>query len=244
MTNIANFRTHRYLAILCLTALVVGITGCDDPAQSSQEDPRSRPLTDASMRGFGNPPGKSLSPDDFDIETLSGEMAAFDRKVASASNWKEAHRKVRDLLASPSSAPQFILEQSAAHAMFREYLATDRWHENLTEEKVEALGFYTNLLVDNRSPEGDLVYTGLKNLEGQWSERRIAEAADTTVRAAERKYGSEGAKRSQSASEQPASSAEDDPTPGLAEGRERRAIHVMEASEKLERMVDRLEGDA
>jgi len=60
--------------------------------------------------------------------------------------------------------------------MFREYFTSDRWKKDLTQEKREALAFYTSLLVENRSPEGGLVYTGLKHLEGRWSTRADQES--------------------------------------------------------------------
>lgn len=228
MVSLQEASTFRKFTIFFLLVMGIGLIGCDEPAQPTQED-SSPPITDASMRGFGSPPQNSLSPGDFDIEDLGDETAVFHRAVSSASNWKEAHQNVRDLLSSSSSAPQFILEQSAAYAMFREYFTTDHWREDLTKEKIEALGFYTDLLVENRSPESDLVYAGLRKLRGHWSDRRIVTAAEATIQAAERKYGS-----GQSASLQSSSAAEKEPTPGLAASRERHARQVMEANRKLD----------
>ena len=238
MMYISNTKTFQYLVVLSLLAMTIGGTGCDEPAQSSQEEVSSPPLTDASMRGFGNPPQTSLSPGDFDIGNLGDETAAFDRAVSSASNWKEAHQKVRDLLSSPSSTPQFIMEQSAAYAMFRGYLSTDRWRKELTEEKVEVLGFYTELLVKNQSPESEFVYAGLQELDGHWSNQRIIDAAETTIQAAEQKYGSE-----EQSKDSPTNASESDkPTPGLAESRKRRARRALSANRKLQAMLDKKRG--
>ena len=223
--------------VFSLIVSAVGLTGCGEERPPSQEEGTPPPISDASMRGYGSPSQESLSPGGFDIEALADEMAKFDQKVASASNWKKAHQEVRDLLDASSSAPQFVREQAAAHAMFREYLNTDQWRKNFTEEKANVLGFYTQLLVENRSPESDLVSAGLQALRGHWSKQRIASAAETTLRAARRKYGSS---EESAASQSVSSSEEADPNPELADSRERHAERVMESNRKLRAMVDGL----
>ena len=235
--SVFHLKVNEYFLVFSLIVSVVGPTGCEEERPPIQEEGTPPPISDASMRGYGSPSQKSLSPGDFDIENLADEMAKFDQKVASASNWKEAHQEVRDLLESSSSAPRFVREQAAAHAMFREYLNTDQWRKNFTEEKANVLGLYTQLLVENRSPESDLVYVGLQKLEGHWPKQRIASAAEKTLRAAKRKYGSsEESAVSQSVS----SSEEADPNPELADSRERHAERVMESNRKLKAMVDSL----
>ena len=217
--------------VFSLIVSAFGLTGCGEERPPSQEEGTPPPISDASMRGYGSPSQESLSPGGFDIEALADEMAKFDQKVASASNWKKAHQEVRDLLDASSSAPQFVREQAAAHAMFREYLNTDQWRKNFTEEKANVLGFYTQLLVENRSPESDLVSAGLQALRGHWSKQRIASAAETTLRAARRKYGSS---EESAASQSVSSSEEADPNPELADSRERHAERVMERQQEAE----------
>ena len=163
------------------------------------------------------------------------EGSTIAKAAETAPTWKEAHQKVRSILSSSSTVPQFVREQDAALVMFREYLNTDRWRDSLSQEKLEILGFYTDLLVQNRSPESELVYTGLRGLDGHWSDQRIIDAAETTIRAAKQKYGSqekmEGSQSNASESETP--------TPGLVESKKRRATRVLQANRKLRKMLDR-----
>ena len=228
-------RTIIYVVILFLSASIVGLTGCDNPDRSSEEKPDSPPMTDASMRGYGSPPGDSLTPGNVDLEQISEESSTIAKAAGTASTWTEAHQKVRSILSSSSTVPQFVREQDAALVMFREYLNTDRWRDSLSQEKLEVLGFYTDLLVENRSPESELVYTGLRGLDGHWSDQRIIEAAETTIQAAKQRYGS----REKTKGSQSDASESKNPTPGLAESEERRATRALQANHKLRKMVDR-----
>lgn len=223
------------LVVFSLLVSSLGLVGCDEESSLSQKEDTSPPITVTSMRGYGEPLQESLSPGNFDIENLAEETTEIDKNVATASGWREAHKQVQDLLESSSSVPQFVREQAAAYAMFREYLSDETWRENITDKKAEVLGFYTNLLVKNRSPESDLVYSGLQKLEGNWSKKQVSNAAKTALKAADRKYGS--FEKSKSSSPQ-ASSDEDDSTPGLADGREQHAKRVMESNRKLRNMLE------
>lgn len=229
--------THTSRLLIFFVAISsLGLTGCDNPSQKRQEP--ADPIKDASMRGFGSPPGDSLTPSNVDIEQISEEGVDFYEIVERASTWKEAHQRVRDQLNASSPVPQFVREQQAAHEMFEQYLSTDRWRESLTQEKVEVLGFYTELLVKNQSPESEFVYAGLQELDGHWSNQRIIDAAETTIQAAEQKYGSE-----EQSKDSPTNASESDkPTPGLAESRKRRARRALSANRKLQAMLDKKRG--
>lgn len=220
------------LVVFSLLASSLGLVGCDGASSLSQKEDTSPPITVTSMRGYGEPLQESLSPGDFDIGNLGEEIAEIRRTVGAASGWRDAHKQVQGLLESSSSATQFVREQAAAYAMFKEHLSDEAWRENITEEKAEVLGFYTNLLVKNRSPESGLVYSGLQKLEGNWSKRQVSNAAKTALTAANQKYGSSSQ----------TSSDKDDPTPGLADGREQHAERVMESNRKLRDMLEGLEG--
>jgi len=225
------------LTAIFLVAFTAVSVGCEDTSLRNQEEGSLAPITDATMQAFGSPPQDSLSPGDVDAENIAEETVRFEEAANSASDWREADREVQDLLTATSSIPTFVLEQSAAYAMFREFFTTDQWQKNFTQEKREALAFYTSLLVENRSPESHFVYTGLKHLEGHWSPEQIKRAAETALEAAERKYGS-GPSETKAGS-----SGESEPTPGLAESREQHARRVVEANQKIEGLLSRLSKD-
>ncbi len=219
MMRAVHFSVARWFVILFLSMSVVGLAGCDDPNQPKQEESDS-PSTTPSRYAYGTPPGDSLTPETVDIGQIGED--SIPKAVGTASTWQEAHQRVRDSLSSPSSVPQFVREQGAALEMFRQYLNTDRWRANLTKEKVEALEFYTELLVKNRSPESEFVYVGLRELDGQWSDQRIIDAAETTIQAAEQNY-----------------TLPDKPEGTPDEAPETKPARVLEANQKLQHMIDR-----
>lgn len=224
----------RYSLFLVVAVIFAGGVGCDNPSQEEVTD--NPPLESTHMRSFGVESFHSMSPGDPGIERVANEITSIHDTVASASTWKEAHQNVQGLLDDPSPVPQSVRQEAAAQEMFKQYLKSETWSENLTEEKAEALSFYTDLLVQNRSPESDLVYVGLRNLDGHWSDRRIAAAADTTLRAAQRKYGAQG-----KSEDTQSLSAGDGSAPGLEAQRTRHARKISRADRKLREMLDSLE---
>lgn len=234
MTRQSSFEGLKYLLTLSLVVSLIGLAGCDEENPPSQEADTPPPLTDASMRAYGNPTPGAFTPGELSAESIQEETAKIDRRATTADGWKNAHEEVKGLLEASSSVPKFLREQAAAHAMFREYFSDEEWRRDITEEKAEALGFYTGLLVENQSPESDLVYSGLQGLEGHWSEQQISGAARKTLQAANQRYGSS----EKSGGVQGASSEEEAPTPALADAEERHAEHVMEITGKLKAMVE------
>ena len=235
---------RRVLMLSLVVSLIgltgIGLTGCDGESPPSQEAGTSPPLTGVSMRGYGNPDQKLSDPGKYDAESIKEETTEIDRRAETADGWKKAHKEVKGLLEASSSAPQFLREQAAAYAMFRYYLSDEEWRRNITEEKAEVLGFYTSLLVENQSPESDLVYSGLQGLEGRWSEQQVSDAARKTLKAANKRYGSSGKSGGAQgvSSAEGVSSEENGPTPGLAGAEERHAERMIEINRKLKAMLE------
>lgn len=237
MREMTSLSSLRYVILLAVTVSALGLSACENP--SREETTPSSPAG-ASMRSFGTPTNVSRAADDFDIEEVSDDVSAIEHTIASASTWKEAHRDVRNLMESPSDVPQYIREQAAAHEMFRQHLSTDHWRADVTKEKAEVLGFYTNLLVKNRSPASDLVYLGLQQLDEHWSDQRIVAAIDTTIHAVEREYGPiiESMERDQEAP----SSDSVKPGPGSMATRDQHVARLLEANRRLQNIADSIRG--
>lgn len=233
MRQAIGFTSLRHVIILALAVSSFGLTGCENP---SREETKPPSLAGASMRAFGTASGEELARDDLNAEEVGDEISVIEQTVASASTWRTADRELRNWLQSPSTVPQFLREQAAAHEMFRQYLTSDRWRADFTKEKAEAVGFYTQLLVKNRSPESDLVHFGLQKLGEHWSGRRIVDAANTTIQAVEREYGPiiENMKRYR---EDPSSDSLK-PRPGLTETRDQHAARLLEANRRLQKMAE------
>ncbi len=100
-------------------------------------------------------------------------MNRFYRILASAEGRREADEAFREELASPSEIPSYTREQTAATLMLRTHLLGG----SVDAEKREAVGYYTNLLVENRSPEAELIATALEELRGYWPDAQIRAAA-------------------------------------------------------------------
>jgi hypothetical protein len=100
-------------------------------------------------------------------------MGRFYRILTGAEDWREAHEAFREELASPSEIPQYLRDQTAATLMLRTHLLGGP----VDDEKREAIGYYTNLLVEHKSPEGELIASALQELRGYWPDAQISAAA-------------------------------------------------------------------
>jgi hypothetical protein len=165
-------------------------------------------------------------------EQFSKVGIAFRTVAKEASDWEEAHQGMQKRLkeSDASPIPRYLREQIAALSMFRTFF-TD-WEADLSEEQREAVGHYTKLLVENRSPESPFVLSGLEKLEGHWPDAKVVEYADIARRSAEDTYGASGQMK--------ASSENVGTTPGLEAAKRRRTENVLEANKELQRMVQRL----
>ncbi len=178
-----------------LTLLLVGL-GCSQE-ESVQEDDRgptsesvslvSDTLDNTSMRfSFASESG-SASNSSVDVSVVAGFSRDIDSVVHAAPSWSEADQVVRSRLSDSSSVPQPLREQNAAHAMFRNHFGALK-NKTPSEKELDALGYYTTLLVNNRSPESWLVQPALSVLSGHWPDQRMLAAIDTTLKASRRAY--------------------------------------------------------
>lgn len=104
--------------------------------------------------------------------------------IGAASNWREAHAAVREALAAHDEVPDFEKEQYVATLMLQTHLLTGQATRSAAQ--LDAIGEYTDLLVDNRNPNALLVDEALDALDGHWPDQRVADRAEAAYRAAER----------------------------------------------------------
>lgn len=105
-------------------------------------------------------------------QTLDTKMA-LSELVASTDQWEIAHKMMVKELARPSEVPQYKREQIAALLMLQTHLKL----EKLPEGAMDAVGFYTELLTKNHSPEAPLITTALAKMKGHWNEEELSNAA-------------------------------------------------------------------
>ena len=95
--------------------------------------------------------------------------------IGQGSHWKEADIAVRRLLKEYSThRMRQQIEQLAAHKMLTYWLLEEEQNQ---EQLLEALGFYTSLLIDNRNPDASIILPALQELDGYWQATQIASKA-------------------------------------------------------------------
>lgn len=91
----------------------------------------------------------------------------------------EKHEAAQALLAGRMDQEWYFLQQMLAAPMLELFLESE-----VGRQDAEALGTYTELLVRNENPSGDLIAQALPLLKGHWSDAQIAQAADASWHAA------------------------------------------------------------
>ena len=89
----------------------------------------------------------------------------------------EKHRKAYALLKAHTGLEWYSLQEMISTTMVELLLRE-------TEPNVEALGFYTRLLVQNENPNADFIAKALILLEGHWTPEDIAISARASTQAA------------------------------------------------------------
>lgn len=183
-----EIKTRILCSLLTITLFGLILTGCDRQQDRSSSENSSVPEMNAMVK-FGSPAQSELSKPS--TREFSNEATSFFNAAKSASTVKEADRKVRKILADSSSIDRPFREQMAAFAMFANHFAGEETDAvDLTEKKLKILGFYTDLFVENRSPEAAYILPALKALRGKWPDQKVAKSAQTVAQAARSTYSS------------------------------------------------------
>ncbi|AKQ46771.1 hypothetical protein TH63_15910 [Rufibacter radiotolerans] len=75
----------------------------------------------------------------------------------------------------------FVIQQQAANEMLRRELFPHYYQDPTQPDMLEAIGFYTQQLVEAGSADAKLVYMGLQALKGHWPKKQIAHLAKATA---------------------------------------------------------------
>ncbi|KAA3440010.1 hypothetical protein FOA19_04905 [Rufibacter hautae] len=85
------------------------------------------------------------------------------------------------LLAHTGKDYLFVLQQQAANEMLRHELFHHYYTDPTQPNMLEAIGFYTDQLLEAKSEDAKLIYMCLRALKGHWPQEQIAQAALSTA---------------------------------------------------------------
>lgn len=174
---------HRISLSLLVASLPLGLMACQEQGLTADElAPSNVP---AFTVHFAYPsPGTRLSPEEVEHRATEGRdmMLAVHDIARQSSDWRDADRFVRSARHVHPDFDESKWEQAAGVFMFRTYFQD---METLSNDQREALAYYTDRLVENRSPEVVLIADAIERLGGHWSEAKRAEVAASAADAAE-----------------------------------------------------------
>ncbi|WP_456428648.1 hypothetical protein [Rhodocaloribacter sp.] len=96
--------------------------------------------------------------------------------IESAGDWQDAHRELVDLLQSNQGDATSPARQIVAARMLEERLLP----APESEAKLQALSFYTTILLETENPDASILLPALRQLTDHWSGEKIAEAVEAT----------------------------------------------------------------
>lgn len=129
----------------------------------------------------------------FDAATATPEQRALEVEAtlelrqelalltAGVVDWAEADQKLNASLEQVSDIPAAMREQYVAATMLQSYLLAGE----MTDAKAEALGRYTDMLLENGNHDGPLLVRALDRLEEYWSTEKHKNAALQALEASE-----------------------------------------------------------
>ena len=109
---------------------------------------------------------------------------ALNEAALNATSWQEADAAIRPLLDDYPAVPAYEIRQIAATLMMHRHLQSEL--ANPSPESHEAIGRYTDMMVENGSGDAVMVSAALTSLDGYWPGSKLSTAAAQTARAAKR----------------------------------------------------------
>ena len=106
----------------------------------------------------------------------------LEQAMATPGGWQEAHQRTRALLDDYPEIEDYKVQQTAGTMIVRTYLLTGE----VDDEKAEALGYYTDMLVQSGSPNTPLIERALTSLAGYWDDQKLSTTAAAAAAAGER----------------------------------------------------------
>lgn len=174
---------HNIKIVLCAAAL----WGCSDAT-----NPTDLPVPAAAQADvFGMAPegveAKGIgSMTEEEREAYGNAMVQMridlEHAMATPGGWKAIDQKLRPLLDDYPEIEEYQVHQTAGSIMLNTYLLSGE----MTDDKAEALAFYTDLLLESGSPNAPLIERALTELRGHWTGSELSAAADAAINSAER----------------------------------------------------------
>ncbi|WP_066829345.1 hypothetical protein [Rufibacter ruber] len=97
-------------------------------------------------------------------------------------NWADKHADLNGLLLQSKGKDYYpILQQQAANEMLRHELFPHYYQDQNNVRMLNAIGLYTEHLLEAKTEDSELVYKCLRALQGHWPEDRLAAAARVTA---------------------------------------------------------------
>lgn len=115
-----------------------------------------------------------------------GQIEYFKKAVFSGESWQIADKYARLCLESEylPSHEKYAYEQIIAHEILKYKLIK----EEQTPEVVEAISFYTELLLKNEHQDASVMKTSIERLHGVWSEEKIKHASEISYKASKQYF--------------------------------------------------------
>ncbi len=109
-------------------------------------------------------------------------------------NWAGKDTDMRLLLEAHQNKPYYaVLQQLAANEMLRNELFHHYYQDPTSEGMLQAIGFYTQQLLEAKSEDAKLIYMCLRALKDYWPQKQIAQAAQITAQRVQAKPVTSGA---------------------------------------------------
>ncbi|MFC6996962.1 hypothetical protein [Rufibacter roseus] len=97
-------------------------------------------------------------------------------------NWADKHADIKGvLLQNEQKDYYFVLQQLAANEMLRNELFHHYYQDPGNTGMLQAIGFYTDHLVEAKSEDSELIYKSLRALKDYWPQDKIAKVAMATA---------------------------------------------------------------
>jgi hypothetical protein len=130
-----------------------------------------------------NSPYKNLTPPPGVMPNPFLEVPRLVRETGPVRDYSGKDTDMRLLLAKYKKEDYFfVIQQQAANEMLRRELFPHYYQDPTQPDMLEAIGFYTQQLVEAGSADAKLVYMGLQALKGHWPKKQIARLAQATAR--------------------------------------------------------------
>ena len=170
----------RNISPFLLLLMFVFVAGCETGFNEPKtEEKGPDPLSQAALSiQWFSPPHLRATPEQWERGKRTTGKFPIAEFVVESESWQAADEKVRAYLANQQDNEFLVLlEQMAGSAMIQRIQQA----QGTSEERLEAVSYYTDLLVKNESNHYDVIYMGLSELRGHWDEARLRQAADAVV---------------------------------------------------------------